>query len=122
MRSVCAALAPAIILVACAGAGSSAESAEGGEPIGTGIDCAHAEAFCGDGKCAVHIENGCDRPVTCQAKVESLCQLNDGPMSPSRASSEKVTQLAGIARTLEAEPQCDQGSAVVTRVEALDCV
>ncbi|NUP14343.1 MAG: hypothetical protein HOW73_50570, partial [Polyangiaceae bacterium] len=110
MRSVYAALAFTPFLLCCSGAAGDPSEADAGDAVATSVECAKASALCADGKCAVEVANECKTPVTCQLEVESLCQANEGPMSPSSATSKKVTQLAGTTQTLEAEPTCTLGA------------
>ena len=109
----------ALVLSACAPP-MDAEVPQG-EPLSTGRDCAPATASCEPGRCVATIENRCELPVTCRMSIESLCDAG-GVSGPANATTKQVTQLAKTSSTLEASTQCDQGSAVLTKVTALECI
>ncbi len=45
-----------------------------------------------------------------------------GNVGPAEASTKRVTQLAGTKKTLEAQTDCGQGTAVSTKIAALECI
>jgi hypothetical protein len=88
----------------------------------TGRDCARATPRCGDGRCVVEVDNDCSSPITCQLRIESLCQNANGDTGPANASTKQVTQLARSKKYLETETSCGQGNPVTTNVESFTCI
>jgi hypothetical protein len=109
-----------LALAAC----SSPKPADSAAPdtLSTGRDCASAEGTCGDGRCVVNVKNDCAAPITCQLRVESICQNSNGDTGPANASSKRVTQLGHSSASLDARVECGQGTPVTTRVERFDCI
>ncbi len=126
MRPACVLFACGSIAVAsivgCGAASGPKEASAEPESIVTGRSCARAIGNCGQGLCSIQIDNRCDTPVTCQLRVETLCQTSGGDVGPAHASTKHVTQLQGTKRLLEAQTDCGQGTPVATKVEALDCI
>ncbi len=108
-------------LTACAGNANEAGAPEGYEALNSGRECALASGACEHGRCTVAVDNRCETPVTCQMRIESQCRTASGDIGPATASTRKLTQLKGARSTLEARTNCE-GEALVTRVEALECI
>ncbi len=121
MRRRSLALSFSLGLAAC-GASAPEAQAPQADALPTGRDCARAKSWCGDGRCVVEIDNDCKLPITCQLRVESLCQNTNGETGPADASTQKVTQLGHSKNALEAKVECGQGTPVLTKVQSLDCI
>ncbi len=107
---------------ACAAAAVERAPALEPEAVTTGKTCARATGACESGRCSADIDNACPTPVTCRLRVETLCQTSEGNVGPAEASTKRVTQLAGTKKTLEAQTDCGQGTAVSTKIAALECI
>ena len=89
------------------------------EPVDTGKPCAKAEAQCGSGVCAIHMENGCEAAVTCDFVVEMVCQAETDLVTAKARKRETFAAAAKEGVSLAAD--CAGGRIVSTKVGSAVC-
>ena len=89
------------------------------EPVETGKDCAKAEAQCGNGVCAVTMNNGCDQAVTCDLTVMMVCQAETDLVQAKARKHE--TFAAGSKDSVSIAADCAAGRIVTTKVQTITC-
>lgn len=116
---------PLLVLLAACG-GSDAEPATADDEfdwvaLETGAGCAPAEVACAPGNCAAKVQNGCDKPVTCDLHIECICRSMTGEEGPATATSGENTILSGDHQGLAAKVICSQGEVIATIARRVDC-
>ncbi len=89
------------------------------EPVETGKACAKAEAQCGNGVCAVAMNNGCDQAVTCDLTVMMVCQAETDLVQAKARKHE--TFAAGSKDSVSIAADCAAGRIVTTKVQTIVC-
>ncbi len=89
------------------------------EPVETGKPCAKAEAQCGNGVCAVAMNNGCDQAVTCDVTVMMVCQAETDLVQAKARRHE--TFAAGSKESVSVAADCAAGRIVSTKVQSMVC-
>ncbi len=130
------ALPLAITLGACGGKASPAEepkTAPTAEPVAepvadeplepeaieTGMDCVSATTECQGGVCLAHVQNDCDKPVTCDMAMYALCK---GSTTGGQArGTSRDTFRPGDGGTMEAGANCEGASVPITAVDSIKC-
>lgn len=87
----------------------------------TGQTCAQAAVACGPGNCAANVENACNKPVTCDLRIECICRALTGEEGPAMATSGEYTILAGGKEGLAAKVICDSGDVLATIARTVHC-
>ena len=107
------------------GCGGQVEPAEPDEPdwlqLETGRACAKAEVACAPGNCAANVDNKCSSPVTCDLKIECICQGHTGEEAPATATSGDNTILSGERVGLAAKVICEAGDVLATIARTVHC-
>ena len=89
--------------------------------LDTGRNCAQAAVACGPGNCAANVENTCNKPVTCDLRIECICRALTGEEGPAMATSGEYTILAGGKEGLSAKVICDSGDVLATIARTVRC-
>lgn len=87
----------------------------------TGRHCAEASVACAPGNCAANIRNACNKPVTCDLKIECICRALTGEEGPAKANSGELTILSGNKEGLAARVICEQGDVLATIARQVEC-
>lgn len=89
------------------------------DPVDLGSDCAKAEARCGGGVCELSMENGCDKPLTCEFAMLTVCQAQTDLVQAK--AKRRDTFAAKTKDKVSFAADCAQGQVVSTKVEKASC-
>lgn len=89
------------------------------EAVESGMDCAKAEAQCGGGVCAVTMKNGCDKAVTCDFSILTVCQAETDLVQAK--AKRRETFASGAKESVSIAADCAANRIVSTKVSALVC-
>ena len=89
------------------------------EPVDSGMACAKAEAQCGGGVCAVKMDNGCEKAVTCEFSIVMVCQAETDLVQAK--AKRRETFAAGAKESVSVAADCAANRIVSTKLAALAC-